>query len=60
MVVSTIGLFINVGALSLIVNSIGAPGAVSPALWANIGALIATAASLIWNFLGYKFIVFRK
>ncbi len=59
-VVSTIGLFINVGVASFIVNSIGPVGSISPTLWANIGALIATAASLIWNFLGYKFIVFRK
>lgn len=59
-VVSAIGLFINVGVASFIVNNIGAPGAISLALWANIGALIAVAASLIWNFLGYKFIVFRK
>ncbi|MBI2506818.1 MAG: GtrA family protein [Candidatus Colwellbacteria bacterium] len=59
-VISTIGLFINVGVASFIVNTIGAPGTVSPALWANIGALIAVAASLVWNFLGYKFIVFHK
>lgn len=59
-VISAIGLFINVGVASFIVNNIGAPGAVSPALWANIGALIAVAASLVWNFLGYKFIVFRR
>lgn len=59
-VVSAIGLFINVGVASFIVNSIGAPGTISDALWANIGALIAVAASLIWNFFGYKFIVFRK
>lgn len=59
-VISAVGLFINVGVASFIVNTIGAPGATSPALWANIGALTATAASLIWNFLGYKFIVFRR
>ena len=59
-VISAIGLFINVGVASFIVNNIGAPGTTSPALWANIGALVAVAVSLIWNFLGYKFIVFRK
>ena len=59
-VVSTIGFFINVGVASFIVNNIGVPSAVSPTLWANFGALVAVAASLIWNFLGYKFIVFRR
>ena len=59
-VVSAIGLFINVGVASFIVNNIGAPGSIPPALWANIGALVAVAVSLIWNFLGYKFIVFRR
>ena len=60
LVISTIGLFINVGIASVIVNKIGPLGGISPTLWANIGALTATAASLIWNFLGYKFIVFRR
>lgn len=59
-VVSTIGWFINVGVASFIVNTIGAPAGISPVIWANVGALVAVAASLIWNFLGYKFIVFRK
>lgn len=59
-VISTIGLFINVGVASFIVNNIGVSGSFSPVLWANIGALVAVATSLVWNFLGYKFIVFRK
>ncbi len=58
--VSIIGLLVNVGVASLIVNAIGPMGGASPTLWANIGALTAVAASLVWNFLGYKFIVFRK
>ncbi len=59
-VVSLIGLGINVGIASLIVNYISFPATISPTLWANIGAAAAVAISMIWNFLGYKFIVFKK
>lgn len=33
---------------------------VSASLWLNIAKLCATAFSLVWNFLGYKFIVFKS
>ena len=56
--VSVIGFAVNVGAASFIVNVIAAPAGFSPAMWANIGAVVATLAALAWNFLGYKFIVF--
>lgn len=59
-VVSTIGLFINVGIASFIVNAINPVGNITPVIWANIATLIAVAGSQIWNFLGYKFIVFRR
>lgn len=29
-------------------------------LWANLAKVVATAVALIWNFVGYKFIVFKK
>ena len=56
--VSVIGFAVNVGAASFIVNVIAAPAGFSPAMWANVGAVVATLAALAWNFLGYKFIVF--
>jgi len=28
--------------------------------WANAGKIVATGISLVWNFIGYKFIVFKK
>ncbi len=59
-VVSLIGFAINVGVASLLVNIIGAPENISLERWANIGALSATMISLIWNFIGYKFFVFKK
>ena len=58
--VSIIGFGINIGIASLIVNIIGAPENISPERWANIGALSATIISLVWNFIGYKFFVFKK
>ncbi len=60
MAVSLVGFAINVGAASLLVNFIGSPESISPERWANIGALSATIISLVWNFIGYKFIVFKR
>lgn len=59
-VVSLIGMGIKVGVASLIVNVIGAQMGISQELWANVGLAFATAFSMIWNFLGYKFIVFKS
>lgn len=58
--VSIIGLGFNLGAASLVVNFFGAPAGVSPEIWANIGAVSATLVSLVWNFIGYKVVVFKK
>ena len=58
--ISGIGFGINVIAASLVVNVIGPVGEISPRLWANIGAFAAIVITVFWNFLGYKFIVFKK
>ena len=60
LMVNLVGLGINVGSASFVVNVLGAPAGVSPALWANIGAISSVFVSLFWNFVGMKFIVFRK
>ncbi len=60
LIVSGIGLGINVGIASFVVNIIGPQAEISPKIWATVGALIATMFSMVWNFLGYKFIVFKK
>ncbi|MCH7883398.1 GtrA family protein [Patescibacteria group bacterium] len=57
--VSIIGISLNVGSASIVVNGIAVQFGLSPQAWANIGAAVGAAVGLIWNFLGYKFIVFK-
>ena len=59
LIVSIIGLVINVGAATLVVNVIGVQFSLDATVWANVGATGGSAAGLIWNFLGYKLIVFK-
>lgn len=58
--VNLVGFLINVGAASFVVNVIGAPIGISPSVWANIGAVSAVFITLFWNFIGMKFIVFKR
>jgi len=58
--VTLIGLGINVGIFSLIVNTIGPQFATPPEIWRTLGVIIAALVVAVWNFLGYKFIVFKK
>jgi len=59
-IVTLIGFVINVSVASIIVNAVGPVAGISQALWANVGALSATIVSLLWNFTGYKFFVFKR
>jgi putative flippase GtrA len=63
LLISVIGAIINVSVATLVVVYIK-PLVTLPflnaQLWGNIGALGGTGVGLIWNFLGYKFIVFKK
>jgi len=69
LIVSLVGFGINVGLASLIVNVWGPHFNIigfnwAPELaakrWATFGAFIGTVVGLVWNFLGYKLIVFKK
>jgi len=59
-IITGISFLMNVGLASLIVNVIGPQFGLSETLWANVGALGGVLGAFIWNFLGYKFIVFKK
>jgi putative flippase GtrA len=58
-VVSAIGLLINVAAFAAINNHAALGGDIPPRTWANVAAAGAAVTSILWNFLGYKFVVFR-
>jgi putative flippase GtrA len=58
--IAIVGGLLNIGVASFVVNAINRPEAISPNLWANVGALAGIACSFLWNFLGYKFLVFKK
>jgi len=58
LVVSIVGILIN-GAIVYIITTWISP-LTGEEVWANIAKLVATVVSLAWNFIGYKFIVFKK
>ncbi len=57
--VSIIGALLNIGSVYLIATHIPPMFGMSAVLWANVANLVATGLSMIWNFVGYKLIVFR-
>jgi len=58
--VSAVGFGVKVAIASLVVNVIGAPEGFSSEQWANIGNVSGTMLSMVWNFVGYKFWVFKR
>ncbi|MFH1401846.1 MAG: GtrA family protein [Parcubacteria group bacterium] len=58
--VSGIGWLINTGVLVLITGLISPLFGLSAGAWANIAKLGAIIVSMVWNFIGYKFFVFKK
>lgn len=58
-IISIIGFSINVGIDYILVNMVSPFKEMPLKTWAQTSALLATLVSLVWNFLGYKFIVFN-
>jgi len=60
-VVSVIGFALNVGVASLLVNVLGPRfGVAAGGPWGIVSALCGTLIGLVWNFLGYKLVVFKR
>jgi len=59
LIVSVIGWLLNTGIVFLGTTFIAPIFGISGGLWANLIKILATALSMIWNFIGYKFWVFK-
>lgn len=57
--VTLIGLSANTGIVYFLTTYIPPVIVSSQTLWANLAKLMATVVSLVWNFSGYKLIVFK-
>ena len=60
LLVSIGALLVNSGIIALLTTFVSAPFGLDEREWLNLAKVAATAVALSWNFLGYKFIVFRK
>lgn len=58
--VTALGLAVDVGIFSVIVNVVGPQFGLPLDTWKTVGVLAAAIVVSVWNFIGYKFIVFRK
>ncbi|MBI5045774.1 MAG: GtrA family protein [Candidatus Niyogibacteria bacterium] len=58
-IVAFIGLLVNSGVVFVITTYVPRLDGIDPALLENIAKALATGFSLIWNFVGFKFIVFK-
>lgn len=58
--VTLVGVLINTAVLRIISTDVRPLANFSAKEWLNAAKAAATAVSLVWNFLGYKFFVFKK
>lgn len=59
-VISIIGLILNAVIASFLVNVMGPLGSIKVKTWASVSAAFASVCVMAWNFVGYKFWVFKK
>lgn len=58
-VITMFGFAINVGLTSLVANLVSPPFGITQVIWDNLAAVAGTCGSMIWDFNGYKLMVFR-
>lgn len=60
LIISVIGIGINTGIVVAGTGLVSPMFELSAGAWANLTKVLATLVSMTWNFLGYKFIVFKQ
>jgi len=60
LIVSVVGLLINGAIVFMITTWVKPLFGLVDASWANVAKIAATVISLVWNFIGYKFVVFKE
>lgn len=59
-VVTILSGFIQIGIATFVVNVVGPQFGMSKLGWAYVGKLVGIVIASAWNFIGYKFIIFKK
>ena len=59
-IITLISAGIQIGLAHIIVNVIGPRFGINPLVWGNIGKITGITVASAWNFIGYKFFVFKK
>lgn len=59
-IVAVIALLVNVVTAHIVVNIIGPQWGLSSRVWASVGVLSSALFSMIWDFYGFKMLVFKK
>lgn len=59
-IVTAMGLAVDVGIFSIVANNVGPQFGIPDKTWETLGVLAAAIIVSVWNFIGYKFIVFKS
>jgi putative flippase GtrA len=57
--VSLVGVGLNTALVVALTHIVTRPTGLTPQLWENLAKILATGGTLVWDFFGYKFLVFR-
>jgi putative flippase GtrA len=57
--VSLAGVGLNTALVVALTHFVTRPTGFTPQLWENLAKVLATGGTLLWDFFGYKFLVFR-